>query len=87
MEQRERWGGHKKNAAIDEEDEFDAMFQEEMGKQEPAAAPALEEVKRDVAKQESVEGLEELTGAKTLEEISEEVPQDIKDKIIDLEVE
>lgn len=34
---------------------------------------------------EEVEG--DYAGAKTLEEISEEVPQDIKDKIIDLEVE
>ena len=29
--QRERWGGGNRNAVIDEEDEFDAMFAEEMG--------------------------------------------------------
>ena len=30
---------------------------------------------------------EEIPGGKTLEEVSEEVPQDIKDMIIDLEAE
>jgi hypothetical protein len=39
-----------------------------------------EEVKQE-------EAAEEIPGGKTLEEVSEEVPQDIKDMIIDLEAE
>ena len=41
----------------------------------------VEEVKEEEPPQE------EIIGGKTLEEVSEEVPQDIKDKIIDLEAE
>ena len=37
--QRERWGGGNRNAMIDEEDEFDAMFDEEMGVEKEVNAP------------------------------------------------
>lgn len=70
---------------VDEEDEFDAMFEEAVGtpadnapKQIGTKAP--EEVKEE-------EPVQEIPGGKTLEEVSEEVPQDIKDMIIDLEAE
>ena len=92
IEQRERWGGHRKNVAIDEDDEFDAMFEEEMGSKADTEKPQPEvelEALEDDEKDESsaLQEDSEYAGAKTLEEISEEVPQDIKDKIIDLEAE
>ena len=94
--QREHWGGGNRNVMIDEEDEFDAMFNEEMG-EESANAPkqiGSRNVPEEEKKQPELESLETPGGVqdgvkvgKTVEEMSDEMPQDIKDKIIDLEAE
>ena len=73
----------------DEEDEFDAMFEEEMNKEGQKEIGVREQVEEedDEKKDELLESEEPVPGGKTLDQISEEVPQDIKDKIIDLEAE
>lgn len=76
----------KKTQVINEEDEFDAMFEEATG--QAGNAPnqiGVKDLNEEDVKQE--EPAEEIPGGKTLEEVSEEVPQDIKDMIIDLEAE
>ena len=72
----------------DEEDEFDAMFEEADDAIEIShvkSTPLVEEPAPASQEEEAVGS--DYGAAKTLDEISEEVPQDIKDKIIDLEVE
>lgn len=46
-----------------------------------------EQVQEEETKEDEEDGAEEIPGGKTLEEVSEDVPQDIKNKIIDLEAE
>ena len=75
----------KKNAAVDEEDEFDAMFEEAVGSNADNAPKQIGTKESEEVKEE--EPVQEIPGGKTLEEVSEEVPQDIKDMIIDLEAE
>ena len=88
--QKERWGGmaaSRKNQVIEEEDEFDAMFEEATGiqsKNAPKQIGTKDNIEEEVKEEEPSE---EIPGGKTLEEVSEEVPQDIKDMIIDLEAE
>ena len=69
------------------------MFEEAQPEQAPkreigAASNANDEKPVEGDDQEAAEDEDsELVGGKTLDEMSEEVPQDIKDKIIDLEAE
>ena len=92
--QRERWGGGNRNVMIDEEDEFDAMFAEEMGEVDAPKQIGSRDVIEEEKKQPELESLESpgvvqdsVKVGKTVEEMSDEMPQDIKDKIIDLEAE
>ena len=55
-----------------------------MGSEPPQV---VEQQEDDVEEHQPIEDVGDYAGAKTLDEISEEVPQDIKDKIIDLEAE
>ena len=92
-EQRTRWGGAARKTNIDDEDEFDAMMEEEIGskvEKKEIGRPMEREETPEVVEEESLEDAENVaaySASKTLDEISEEVPQDIKDKIIDLEAE
>ena len=79
---------------IDEEDEFDAMFAEEMGEVDAPKQIGSRSVIEEEKKQPELESLESpgvvqdsVKVGKTVEEMSDEMPQDIKDKIIDLEAE
>ena len=79
---------------IDEEDEFDAMFAEEMEEVDAPKQIGSRSVIEEEKKQPELESLESpgvvqdsVKVGKTVEEMSDEMPQDIKDKIIDLEAE
>ena len=79
--QRERWGGGNRNVMIDEEDEFDAMFAEEMGEVDAPKQIGSRDVIEEEKKQPELESLESpgvvqdsVKVGKTVEEMSDEMP-------------
>ena len=70
-----------RGGVIDEEDEFDAMMEEDMGLKSPGASKQIgsrEGADDQEDSKKGDKGGEEIPGGKTLDEIAEEVPQDIK---------
>ena len=91
--QRERWGGHR--AAIDEEDEFDALFEEQTGIKKEVVRKEIGSKARDIEAPpssmlgagEELGGLEDEDNANPIDQMQDEVPEELKAQIVDLEAE